>query len=150
MIENRLSFLSICISMFYNIYILYFMLFQYSEFRRLLPSKNRLWIVKTLKPIMISCSIDFDRTFGHSGFEGVKADCTSTSYFAILKLIFYFRFEWLRKIDQKISPRARILLSFLIIYRSRLLTPTQNQCLHGFDLYSCQPMLNQWKVHSLH
>jgi len=31
-----------------------------------------------------------------------------------------FRFEWLRKIDQKISPRARILLSFLIIYSSLL------------------------------
>ena len=31
-----------------------------------------------------------------------------------------FRLEWLRKVDQKISPRARILLSFLIIYSSLL------------------------------
>ena len=29
--------------------------------------------MKTLKPIMISCSIDSDRTCGHLGFEGAKA-----------------------------------------------------------------------------
>ena len=65
--------------MFYNIYILYFNIIFYAvsiQWIRQDPvinGENWLWIVTTLKPIMISYPIEFDGTCGHLRFVGAKA-----------------------------------------------------------------------------